>query len=104
MYAIIKTGGKQYKVKADDLVEVEKLGLKDGEKVVFDEVLAVGEEGGDISYGTPLLAGAKVEAEVVETFRAKKVWAFKMKRRKSYRRTIGHRQGVTRVKITSIVK
>lgn len=104
MYAIIKTGGKQYKVKADDMVEVEKLGLKNGEKVVFEEVLAIGEEGGDVDYGTPTLKGAKVEAEVVETFRAKKVWAFKMKRRKSYRRTIGHRQSITRVKITSIVK
>ncbi len=102
MFAIIKTGGKQYKVKNGDLVEIEKLDLEVGSKVNFAEVLAVGEEGGALNYGAPLLDGASVEAEVVDQFRAKKVWAFKMKRRKSYRRTIGHRQNLTRVKINAI--
>ena len=102
MYAIIKTGGKQYKVKADELVEVEKLDVEVGGKVTFTEVLAVGEEGASLKVGSPLVEGAKVEAEVVDQFRAKKVWAFKMKRRKSYRRTIGHRQNLTRVKIVAV--
>ncbi len=102
MYAIIKTGGKQYKVKSGDLVEVEKLDAEVGAKVNFAEVLAVGEEGGALNVGSPLVAGASVEAEVVDQFRAKKVWAFKMKRRKGYRRTIGHRQNLTRVKIGDI--
>ncbi len=102
MYAIIKTGGKQYKVKADELLEIEKLDLEVGAKVTFTEVLAVGEEGASLKVGSPLVEGAKVEAEVVDQFRAKKVWAFKMKRRKSYRRTIGHRQNLTRVKIVAV--
>ncbi len=104
MYAIIKTGGKQYKVKAGDFVDVEKLGVKVGENVVFEEVLAIGEEKGEVIYGTPVLAGAKVEAKVTEEFRGKKVIAFKMKRRKSYRRTIGHRQDLVKVEILSITK
>ncbi len=102
MYAIIKTGGKQYKVKADDMVEIEKLEIEVGGKITFDQVLAIGEEGASLKVGSPLVEGARVEAEVVDQFRAKKVWAFKMKRRKSYRRTIGHRQNLTRVKIVAI--
>ncbi len=102
MFAIIQNGGKQYKVKTGDLVEIEKLDAKVGDKTVFAEVLAIGEEGGELKTGAPLLAGASVEAEITEQFRASKVWAFKMKRRKSYRRTIGHRQNLTRVKIGEI--
>ena len=102
MFAIIQNGGKQYKVKTGDLVEIEKIELEIGAKTTFDKVLANGEEGGELNVGTPVLAGATVEAEVVEQFRAPKVWAFKMKRRKSYRRTIGHRQNMTRVKIGEI--
>ena len=100
MYAIIKTGGKQYKVTPECVLDVEKLDLEAGKPVKFEEVLAIGEEGGQLKVGTPLLTGAVVEGEVMEQFRAEKVWAFKMKRRKSYRRTIGHRQNLTKVKIT----
>ena len=102
MYAIIKTGGKQYKVTPECVLDVEKIDLEAGKSVKFEEVLAIGEEGGQLKVGTPLLKGAVVEGEVVEQFRAEKVWAFKMKRRKSYRRTIGHRQNLTKVKITAI--
>ena len=102
MYAIIKTGGKQYKVKTGDLVDVEKLGLEVGGAVKFEEVLAIGEEGGKLNAGTPLLAGACVEGEVTDNFRGPKLIAFKMKRRKGQRRTIGHRQNLTRVKIGEI--
>ena len=99
MYAIIKTGGKQLKVKTGDIVEVEKLDVEVGGKVTFSEVLAVGEEGGKLNVGTPMLEGATVAAEVKDQFRAKKIVVFKMKRRKGYRRTQGHRQSLTRVEI-----
>ncbi|MEA4862595.1 MAG: 50S ribosomal protein L21 [Victivallaceae bacterium] len=102
MYAVIATGGKQYKVKPDELVEIELLDGEVGGKLVFDQVLAVGEEQGKLNVGTPTVAGATVEAEIVDTFRAKKVIAFKMKRRKSQRRMRGHRQDLMRVKITGI--
>ena len=81
MYAIIKTGGKQYKVTPECVLDVEKLDLEAGKPVKFEEVLAIGEEGGQLKVGTPLLTGAVVEGEVVEQFRAEKVWAFKMKPR-----------------------
>lgn len=102
MYAIIKTGGKQLKVKTGDIVEVEKLDVEVGGKVTFSEVLAVGEEGGKLNVGTPMLEGATVAAEVKDQFRAKKIVVFKMKRRKGYRRTQGHRQSLTRVEIGEI--
>ncbi len=102
MYAIIATGAKQYKVKADELVDIELVDGEIGGKVVFDQVLATGEEQGKLNVGTPTVAGATVEAEIVDVFRGKKVIAFKMKRRKSQRRMRGHRQNYTRVKITAI--
>ncbi len=102
MYAIVRTGGKQYKVKSGDLIEIEKIDAKVGDQVNLEEVLAVGEEGGTLTAGTPLVSGAAVSCEVVDQFRAKKVWAFKMKRRKGYRRTVGHRQSLTRVKVVGI--
>ena len=102
MYAIILTGGKQLTVKPGDVVEVEKLTQQVGEEVVFDQVLAVGEEGGKLNVGTPRVEGATVSAKVLDQFRAKKVVAFKMKRRKGYRRTKGHRQSLTRVEIGEI--
>ena len=102
MYAVIATGGKQYKVTPDEIVEIELLDGEVGGKLVFDQVLAVGEEQGKLNVGTPTVAGATVEAEIVDTFRAKKVIAFKMKRRKSQRRMRGHRQDLMRVKITGI--
>ena len=102
MYAIILTGGKQLTVKTGDVVEVEKLPQAVGETVVFNEVLAVGEEGGKLNVGTPRVEGAAVYGKVLDQFRAKKVVAFKMKRRKGYRRTKGHRQSLTRVEIGEI--
>ena len=102
MYAIIQTGSKQYKVAVGDIVEVEKLGLESGAEVTFDQVLAVAGEDGKLNIGTPMVDGAKVSAKVLDNFRAKKIVVFKMKRRKGYRRTIGHRQNLTRVEITAI--
>ena len=102
MYAIILTGGKQLTVKPGEVVEVEKLPQAVGEAVVFNEVLAVGEEGGKLNVGTPRVEGATVTGKVLDQFRAKKVIAFKMKRRKGYRRTKGHRQSLTRVEIGEI--
>ena len=102
MYAIIQTGSKQYKVAVGDIVEVEKLGLEAGAEVTFDQVLAVAGDDGKLNIGTPMVDGAKVSAKVLDNFRAKKVVVFKMKRRKGYRRTQGHRQNLTRVEITAI--
>ena len=102
MYAIMQSGGKQHTVKVGDFVELEKIEGEIGAEVVFDTVLAVGEEGGKLNIGTPVVAGAAVKAEIVDQFRGKKIVVFKMKRRKSYRRTQGHRQSLTRVKITAI--
>ena len=89
MYAVFASGGKQFKVQEQDVVTMERVAGDAGAKVTFTEVLAVGE-------------GAKVEGEIVEQFRGAKLIAFKMKRRKGYRRRKGHRQELTKVKITSI--
>ena len=102
MNAIIQSGGKQLKVKAGDIVEVEKLAVADGADVVFDQVLAVETDDGKLNVGTPVVAGAKVTGKVLEVIKAKKVVAFKMKRRKGYRRTHGHRQQYSRVEITAV--
>ena len=102
MYAIIMTGSKQYKVAVGDIVEVEKLGLEAGAEVTFDQVLAVAGDDGKLNIGTPMVEGAKVSAKVLDNFRAKKIVVFKMKRRKSYRRTQGHRQTLTRIEIGAI--
>lgn len=102
MYAIIQTGSKQYKVSAGDIIEVEKLGVDKGGDVVFDQVLAVAGDDGKLNIGTPTVAGATVAGKVLDAFRAKKVVAFKMKRRKGYRHTIGHRQDMVRVEIGAI--
>ena len=104
MYAIIQTGGKQYKVQVGDIIEVEKVGIEAGNEVVFDQVLAVAGDDGKLNIGTPVVEGAKVTGVVKDLFRAKKIVVFKMKRRKSYRRTIGHRQNLTKVKVTAIVE
>ncbi len=101
MYAIIATGGKQYKVKVEDVIDVELLGKESGDKVEFSEILACG-EGEDIQVGSPLIEGITVDGVVVENFKDDKVIAFKMKKRKSYRRKKGHRQKLTKVKITTI--
>ena len=102
MYAIITTGGKQYKVQTGDIIEVEKLGLEAGSEVTFDQVLAVAGDDGKLNIGTPMVEGAKVSAKVLDEFRAKKIVVFKMKRRKGYRRTYGHRQTLTRIEIGAI--
>lgn len=100
MYAIIKTGGKQYRVQQGDEFRVEKLDAKVGDKVVFDEVVAVG--GDKLIVGTPLVDGFIVNAEVIEQGKGDKVIIYKYKAKKDYRRKNGHRQPFTLVKITGI--
>ena len=103
MYAVIKTGGKQYKVAQGDKLRIEKLPANVGDTVTFDEVLLVGSVGGDaLKIGAPLVAGAKVEAKVIAQDRAKKIIVFKFRRRKNYRRKNGHRQPFTALEITGI--
>jgi large subunit ribosomal protein L21 len=100
-YAVIKTGGKQYRVQADDVIEIERTGAEAGSAIEFKDVLMVGGDAG-AKIGTPVLAGASVKAEVVELTRGPKVIAFKKRRRKNSRRKRGHRQDLMTVKITSI--
>jgi large subunit ribosomal protein L21 len=101
MFAVFKTGGKQYRVAADDVLEVDKIKGERGEIVEFGEVLVVG--GDNVSLGTPTVAGATVAAEVVEQTRGPKVIAFKKRRRKNSRRKRGHRQDYTRIRIVEIL-
>jgi large subunit ribosomal protein L21 len=101
MFAVIKTGGKQYKVAADDVLEIEKLDADAGETITFDEVLMVGGEAG-VTVGTPVVNGASVTAEIVEQTRGPKVISFKKRRRQNSKRKRGHRQHITVVKITGI--
>jgi large subunit ribosomal protein L21 len=101
MYAVIKTGGKQYKVEKGDKLRVEKLPGGVGDAVTFDQVLMVGGEA--LKLGKPLLAGAKVEAKIVTQGLGKKLIVFKFRRRKNYRRKNGHRQPFTALEITNIV-
>ena len=100
-YAVIETGGKQYRVEKDTVLDVELLGIEEGQTVEFDQVLAAS-DGSELTIGTPVIESAKVTATVVENFRGKKVVAFKKKRRKGYRKKKGHRQGLTKLKIESI--
>jgi large subunit ribosomal protein L21 len=102
MYAVIKTGGKQYRVAANDVLEIEKLDGEAGGTLEFADVLMVG-EGESVKVGTPLVAGAKVTAELVAQTRGPKLIAFKKRRRKNSRRKKGHRQDLTRVRITDII-
>ncbi len=101
MYAVIETGGKQYRVNQGDVIKVEKLTVDVGQKVDFDRVLLVG-EGSDVKVGNPLVDGASVSGTVVEQDRHRKIVVFKMKRRKGYRRKQGHRQDYTGVIIDKI--
>lgn len=101
MYAVIKTGGKQYKVAAGDKLKVEKLVGDVGSKVVIDKVLLIA-DGETTTIGAPLVAGAKVNATVVSHGRADKVMIFKFRRRKHYRKTQGHRQSFTEIQIDTI--
>ena len=100
MYAVIKTGGKQYRVAAGDVIKVEKLDGEVGQTVDFDQVLMIG--GDEAKIGAPTVDGAKVSAEVLEQGRADKVLIFKKKRRHKYRRTRGHRQHQTVLRISDI--
>ncbi len=101
MFAVIKTGGKQYRVAADDVLTIEKLDGVAGDKIEFTEVLMVG-VGADATIGAPFVKGAIVTAEVVGQGRAKKVVAFKKRRRQNSKRSRGHRQHQTTVRITNI--
>ena len=100
MYAIIATGGKQYKVSEGDIINVEKLGVEAGETVTFDQVLAVSDN--EMKVGSPLVDGASVTASVVENGRGKKVIVYKYKRKTGYHKKNGHRQPYTQVKIEKI--
>jgi large subunit ribosomal protein L21 len=102
MYAVIKTGGKQYRVKAGDVLVVEKLGGEPGSSVAFDEVLMLGDDGA-VVVGAPTVAGASVSATLIETRKGEKIKVFKKIRRQGYRRTGGHRQQETVLRVTSIV-
>jgi len=101
MYAILETGGKQYKVSEGDVIYVEKLGVEDGVAVTFDKVLAVG-EGDSLTVGTPYVAGATVTGTADKTGKKKKINIFKMKPKKGYRRRQGHRQPYTKVTISAV--
>jgi large subunit ribosomal protein L21 len=100
MYAVIKTGGKQYRVSEGDRLRVEKLEGAIGDFVNFPEVLMLGGE--TVSVGTPIVSGAKVSAQIVSQGLGKKIIVFKMRRRKRYRRKNGHRQPFTELKITAV--
>ena len=101
MYAVFKTGGKQYRAAKGDKLKIEKLDAAEGESVEFADVLLVG-EGDSVKVGTPVVAGGKVEAKVLVQAKDKKVDVIKFRRRQNYRRTYGHRQPFTLVEITSI--
>ena len=102
MYAVLKTGGKQYKVSQNDVIIVERLGGESGAKINLDKVLMIG-EGDNTTVGTPIIDGALVAAEILEHKRGEKITVFKKKRRKNYRRTMGHRQELTVLRITDIL-
>ena len=102
MYAIIATGGKQYKVSEGDIVRVEKLGVEAGEAVTFDQILLVSKDG-EIAVGNPTVAGATVEADVVRNGKAKKVIVYKYKRKTGYHKKNGHRQQYTAVCVNASI-
>ncbi len=101
MYAVIESGGKQYRVAPGDTVEIERVKAEAGKPMTFERVLLVANEG-KFTVGNPTVTNASIVAEVIEHFRGDKKVAFKLKRRKGYRKTIGHRQEMTRVKISEI--
>ena len=102
MYAVIKTGGKQYKVSEGEILNFEKLEGDNGDTVSFDEVLLVSKDE-DVQVGTPFVEGAKVVGEIISQIRGPKITVFKMKRRKGYSKKTGHRQDLTSLKIKEIV-
>ena len=100
-YAIIRTGGRQFRVAEGDTLDVDLLNVEPGKTATFGDVLLFA-DGKDVTHGNPLVSGAKVTAEVLEQRKDKKVVAFKYKRRKGYHRTVGHRRKLTRIKIKTI--
>jgi large subunit ribosomal protein L21 len=104
MYAVIETGGKQYKVTSGDRIEVELLDSAVNSKCVFDKVLFLSGEAGSAEAGSPYIKGVKVTGKVLEHIKSEKVTVYKMKRRKSHRKRRGHRQQMTVVQITDIVR
>ena len=101
MYAVFKSGGKQYRARTGDVIKVEKIEAEKGATIELDQVLMVG-EGEDVKIGTPFLEGGKVTATVVDQGRRDKIMVIKFKRRKNYRRQMGHRQYFTQIEITGI--
>ncbi len=101
MYAVIRTGGKQYKVAAGEKIKIEQIAADVGQEIVIDQVLAVG-EGAELQVGTPLVAGASVKATVLAQGRHDKVRIFKMRRRKHYQKRQGHRQNFTEIEISAV--
>ncbi len=101
MYAVVQTGGKQYRVSQGDVISVEKLNVEAGQKVILDEVIAVGGEGSTV-VGQPFVDGAAVECKAVENGRGKKIVIYKYKAKKDYRKKQGHRQPYTKLEITGI--
>lgn len=104
MFAVVKTGGKQYKVARNSVIKVEKIEGTLGSKVELDQVLMLGESSKASFIGTPIVKGVKVTAEITNQFRDDKIIIFKKKRRQNYRRKSGHRQSLTELKILDIVK
>ena len=102
MFAVIKTGGKQYKVATNDVIKVERLAGEAGDVVQLDQVLAIAGEDGTMTLGTPMLEGATVSATLLEQSRADKIVVFKKKRRQNYRRKAGHKQLETVLRVTEI--
>ena len=101
MFAVIQTGGKQYKVIEQDIIFVEKLDANEGDEIVFDSVMALSNDNG-FKAGTPTVAGAKVTAKVLKNGKGKKIYVFKYKSKKNEKKKIGHRQPYTKVEITKI--
>ena len=101
MYAVIKTGGKQYKVAAGEKIKIEQIAADVGQEIVIDQVLAIG-SGADLQVGTPLVVGASVKAMVVAQGKHDKVRIFKMRRRKHYKKSQGHRQTFTELEISAV--
>lgn len=102
MYALIQTGGKQFKVSEGTMLKVEKLAGEKGDTLVFDQVLMIAGDDGEAKIGSPILDGAKVTAEIIEQGKNKKVVVYKYKKRKNYRKKQGHRQPYTKVIVKSI--
>lgn len=102
MYAILQTGGKQYKVSEGDVIFIEKIDAEENAQVTFDQILVLAQNENDVTFGKPLVAGAKVTGTVVKQGKDKKILVFKYKAKSNYRRRQGHRQPFTKVKIEKI--